>query len=736
MMKSYPEHAMKKRLLIFFAASLNLAFFSGIGLLASTLPNPFTILPQPQSITLLNGQGLEPGTLQHLILNGVSSRPIMGKILSQLPIGKSTGKGTLTLILDKTLTTLPTEEGYILTVTSGRVEILSTGEAGLFYGCQSLEQLLEDANDYKKSIPACKITDYPVFSYRAVHFDVKHHLDHMHYYYESMDRLARYKINAVVFEFEDKLRYQRQPLVGAPQSVSIDEMEALTRYARERHIEITPLVQGLGHATFILKHQEYANLRELPWNRWAFCPLNEGTYQVLFDLYRDAIEATPGSKYLHIGGDEIGNIGLCPRCKPTADKEGMLSLNLYWLKRVCEFAKENNRIPIFWDDMPLQQAGVYESTWNDEVSSSEAANAWKKGIPILDSLLTDFPVNCIYMRWNYSMARQPGNINALDWYKKHSLKSWIATATNAEGGMLFQADERDKGTASSGIITIRSFIQLAAEKNVNGVLCTAWDDKSPHMENYWRGFIATAEYSWSPNGRTLEEYDNAWLQREFGISMNDYKEFSEKLRKGSVLWYEAFFRNGDLFSDENALQSMSRIEHWLPPLDGQEEKHSDYTTKLIDLPDLNSPGYWSAKYKERLDRARVEVDHYKALSGRLVELYNASKRNRYYWSLSLALYNLQMTTPKVLLALKEWDHASIDSKKTGLEKVKKALQEFQQAWTNVEAVYSQTRHISYPAGYVPDRYFHLASQRENLSWMIQPEEIYFGMIEKWIQNQR
>ena len=323
----------------------------------------------------------------------------------------------------------------------------------------------------------------------------------MNYYYESIDRLARYKINAVVFEFEDKLRYQRQPLVGAPQAISIDEMAALTQYARERHIEITPLVQGLGHATFILKHQEYANLREIPWNRWAFCPLNEGTYQVLFDLYRDAIDATPGSKYLHIGGDEIGNIGLCPRCKPTADKEGMLALNLYWLKRVCEFAKENNRIPIFWDDMPLQNAGLLESTDSYEMPLPEVERLWQKGIPKLDSLLLDFPKNCVYMRWNYSMARQDGNIRALDWYKSHGLNAMIATSTSI----------------SSDIGNIRSFIQLAGEKKIDGMLCTAWDDNSPHMETFWRGFIASAEYSWNPDGRSLEEFDIAWLQREFGI---------------------------------------------------------------------------------------------------------------------------------------------------------------------------------------------------------------------------
>ena len=121
------------------------------------------------------------------------------------------GKGTLTLILDKTINNIPSEEGYILTVSGEKAEITAKGEAGLFYGCQSLEQLLEDSRDYNKPVPACKITDFPALSYRAVHFDVKHHLDHMNYYYESIDRLARYKINAVVFEFEDKLRFRGSP---------------------------------------------------------------------------------------------------------------------------------------------------------------------------------------------------------------------------------------------------------------------------------------------------------------------------------------------------------------------------------------------------------------------------------------------------------------------------------------------------------------------------------------------
>jgi hexosaminidase len=726
---------MRKNLLKSLIAMLLILTATRIGNAAENLPSPFKVIPQPKSVVLLQGSGLKSGTLNNLILKGGIERPVMGNILSQLIIVKSGDKGTLTLILDKSLTSLSSEEGYILTVSQNKAEIVAKGEAGLFYGCQTLEQLLEDARDYQKPVPACKITDYPVLSYRAVHFDVKHHLDHMNYYYESIDRLAKYKINAVVFEFEDKLRYQRQPLVGAPQSISIDEMAALTRYARERHIEITPLVQGLGHATFILKHQAYAHLRELPWNRWAFCPLHEGTYQVLFDLYRDAIEATPGAKYLHIGGDEIGNIGLCPRCKPMADKEGMLSLSLYWLKRVCEFAEENGRIPIFWDDMPLKHGGVYESTWNNEVTSEEAAKAWEKGTPELDKLLEDFPKNCVYMRWNYSMARQPGNILALDWYKSRGLKAMIATATHIDEGMFFQADERDKDMASSGIITIQSFIQLAAEKNIDGMLCTAWDDASPHMENYWRGFLAAAEYGWSPKGRNLEEYDAAWLQREFGITKSDYLAFNKQLRNGSLLWNEAYFRHGSRIDMENALQSMSQLAHWLPPLADQEKMQFDYTKKLIELPDLNNPGSWTSKYKDRLDKAIVEVNNYNNTALELKNLYNTSKRNRYYWQLSIALYDLQMTAPRLLLALKQSDTADKAQRVTGIENVQKAMKEFQQAWTNLQSIYGKTRFVSYPAGYVPDRYsFHYASQREDLTWMIQAEEMFFGMIDKWMQS--
>jgi len=217
--------------------------------LPDTLPETFQIIPKPKEVTMLNRKGVKYGDINGIKLINVEKLPVMGTNLSQLPLIEGNSKSTLTLELDINNPEAENREGYVLTVSDGNVNIVSSGKAGLFYGCQTLEQFLEDAREYDEIIPAVKITDNPALSYRAVHFDVKHHLDHMDYYYQSIDRLARYKINAVIFEFEDKLGFQRQPLVGAPQSISIEEMAALTKYADERHIEISPLVQGLGHAT-------------------------------------------------------------------------------------------------------------------------------------------------------------------------------------------------------------------------------------------------------------------------------------------------------------------------------------------------------------------------------------------------------------------------------------------------------------------------------------------------------
>ena len=724
---------MKKYSLLFLSI-LMMIVTSCTRTISKELPAPFKVIPQPREVEIISGKGLKFGELSGLELIGIEKNQASGELLSQLSENYSIDDVRLILILDSTLTGKYGSEGYTLNISNEKVEIRSAGTAGVFYGCQTLEQLLEDARDYDAIIPSCIITDYPAMEYRAVHIDVKHHLDHMDYYYKSIDRLAKYKINAVIFEVEDKLAYVRQPLVGSPQAISIEDMAALTRYAAERHIEISPLVQGLGHATFILKHPEYKYLREIPDKRWVSCSVESGTYELYQDLFLDAFEATPGSRYIHIGGDEIGDIGLCDRCKAMGEEIGELGLYLHWLNTICDMANASGRIPIFWDDMPLKMAGVYESTHNITYGLENTEKAWKIGKPKLDSLIEKFPKNCVYMRWNYELGTLPGNSKALDWYKENKLSTMVSTAAQTNT-MLFPKDERSGALSDGGLSAIRSFLGLAVEKKIEGMFCTAWDDKSPHFETYWRGLIASAEYSWSPDMRSLENYDEAYLQREYGLSYKEYYTFYNKLTEARSLWVKAFYKAGGRTSNENSLFVLPGLAHWVPEAGKKKQAaKTDFTDLMIDLPGKNEPGKWTETYTTRLIEAQSVINNYDTTSNLINEFERTSLRNKYHWEVFRSLNNLQITAPKLLLALKECDSADTVTRQNGYVKVKNELIEFNKAWKNLEDVYAETRYIKYPDNYIPDRYFHTASQREDLSWMIQTEELFHKMINDWISE--
>jgi hypothetical protein len=400
------------------------------------------------------------------------------------------------------------EEAYVLDINERSVIISGGGKAGLFYGVQTLIQLMEEARWGNSDLQGLLVRDWPGIKLRAVHYNYFFHLDRFEYLKDCIKQLARYKVNAIVMEFEDRFKYQSHPVIAAPTSFTSDQVRELTNFAHQYHIDIIPLVQGLGHAEFILKHDEFRDLREDPAVFQSCCPLREGTYDVLFDMYRETIEATPGVKYFHIGGDEVRLMGVCPQCKKKKEEIGELGLYLTWLNRVNDFMKEQGRTLIFWDDMPLKQAGLYRLTYNR--ADEKFDSTWTGGIVRLDNIINKFPRDGIFMRWNYETGRDKGNIYTLDWYKKNDFKVAIATAIIGNWPLI--PDYR--GTPSN----IRSFVTLGAEKNVFGELCTAWgDDAGNHSEIYWLGFLASAEYAWNSDDPVeLERYWQKYIHRFFG----------------------------------------------------------------------------------------------------------------------------------------------------------------------------------------------------------------------------
>ena len=152
--------------------------------------------------------------------------------------------------------------------------IRDRSKPGLFYGFITLNQLLEDAIAQDTQLPLLEINDAPKIAFRPIQIYVKHHLDKKSYYYHLLDELAQLKINGIILEIEDKLQYKRRPEVSSADALSIDEWRAISNYAIARNIKISPLVQGLGHASFVLKHEKNKHLRDDPKSDWAFNPLD------------------------------------------------------------------------------------------------------------------------------------------------------------------------------------------------------------------------------------------------------------------------------------------------------------------------------------------------------------------------------------------------------------------------------------------------------------------------------
>lgn len=667
---------------------------------ARHLDPAFQLLPQPQSVEVHAGTGFKYHELAFVAAATDTPIPVLGPLTDALPRSQQAGKGVFLAISQQAVPDSP--EGYVLTVDSKGVTVRARTETGLFYGCQTLEQLLEDSRDGNREIPPMTITDYPTIAYRAIHLDTKHHLDRMDYYYRMVDKLARYKINAIIWELEDKLRFTRRPEVAAPNAISKQEMQALCRYAQQRHVEISPLVQGLGHAGFILKH--HWELRENPDSDWEFCPSDPRTYEVQFDLYRDAIEAMPYGRYLHVGGDEITAIGIDARCKATG--KTAFELQMGWLKKVCQFATEHGRTPIFWDDMPLKYANVWELIQSDK-SEAEVATLWNTAQ--LDQAIELFPKECVYMRWKYEDATAPAHQRLLRWYHDKGLKVMGATAASA-GDSPFLPRRHTRSAY------IKGFSELVAQNQLEGILATAWDDGSPHLETVWRGYIAQAEFGWNPSTRSIEGFKEAHAQREYGFRPEAHRmQFLDELEQA------IFFFDGALVS------SGRRNPAW---------GTTNFT--LITLPDKQHPGAWSRQYQEKLAQARQEAVRYEKIKKGIEQALNEALRNRYTLRIYEQLNQLQHYPVRLLLALAAYDTAQdAATRQTAREQIAQTCLDFDALRSELEAVYSETRFMTQPEGFIADHnhHNHLAAKSNDNSWLFYYERPMVQKVKEWLKDE-
>ena len=423
------------------------------------------------------------------------------------------------------------------------------------------------------------------------------------------------------------------------------------------------------------------------------------TYEVQFDLYLDAMEAFPYGRYLHVGGDEVHTTG-------RGSKESPLKLQLMWLDKVAKFAEEHGKTPIFWDDMPLKQADVYDPMFKKDMTQEEVDQVWKDNEHKLLEFLDIFPKNCIYMRWNYSSPQALGNIKAMQWFTDHGMEVMGATAGQTRWVLMPQEE--------SNMENIRSFAVSSIDSGLNGLLLTLWDDDSPHFELYTRGILAFAEYSWIGDKRSKDEIKSAFRQREYGYTLADNNEaFITELESPVVFWKNALLKK----NQRNFLHQMK---------DPLEEA-------VIDFPDKENIGAWSLANEERLKTAAETLSQTDSIAKKIENARSLALRNDHNLQVYEQVNKLAGYSPKMLLALRDYDKAeSREDIMATASKLKELESEFGSLRRELETVYSKTRILNKPDNYIldQDHHVHLANQSLNFDWQFYAEILFFKKLKQ------
>ncbi len=373
-------------------------------------PVAIALVPQPREIQRGPGQFVVKQDTAILVDKDSPEAANIAKLLAQR-IRASTGLDLRVSAVDSPgkqpssirLTTRGADaslgcEGYQLDVAPDGAVIAGGGAAGIFYGTQTLLQLLPPQvfstakvqEPIAWTVPAVRISDRPRFVWRGLLLDVARHFFSKEELKNFIDLMAQHKLNTLQIHFTDDQgwrveikRYPKLTAVGGwRKSIGFgfaakdgtaygkdgryggfytqDDIRELVAYAKARYVTIVPEIEMPGHSAAALSaYPEYSCFGG-PYDRDSgpmgiYCPGNDATFTFLQNVLSEVIGLFPG-KYIHIGADEVdkGNWTRCPKCKARIKQEGLKNeheLQSYFVKRMERFINAQGRTLIGWDEI-------------------------------------------------------------------------------------------------------------------------------------------------------------------------------------------------------------------------------------------------------------------------------------------------------------------------------------------------------------------------------------------------
>ena len=474
------------------------------------------VIPMPRSVEYHSGNfTISPETKFYTNLSAESRQALTdyleGTSLGSVPFAESaTGNNGIELNLcDSSIVT--GNEAYRIEIDKKGVRLSANTETGIFYGLQTLLQLLNNGDN--KTLPALTINDSPRFPYRGLHLDVSRHFFDKEFVKKQLNAMAYFKMNRLHWHLTDgagwRIEIKKYPRLTSfaawrpfdklndwwvggrtfceqddPRAVggyyTQDDIREVVAYAAERHITIIPEIEMPGHSEEVLATYPELSCSGKPYVNADFCIGTEKTFEFLENVLLEVIDLFP-SEYIHIGGDEASKSSwkTCPRCQKRMADEHLNSvdeLQSYMIHRIEKFLNDHGRKIIGWDE--IIEGGLSPTatvmSWRGEEGGIKAVKAGNQAI------------------------MTPGKYCYLD-----AFQDAPNTQPMAIGGYLTLEKVYSFEPVPDSLSTKEAELILGVQGNV-------WTEHIPTPEHYeymiYPRILALAEIGWSPS--EVKKWDN------------------------------------------------------------------------------------------------------------------------------------------------------------------------------------------------------------------------------------
>jgi hexosaminidase len=247
-------------------------------------------------------------------------------------------------------------EGYVLSVQQRQVLVAGRDAAGLFYGVQTLRQLVV-GKVRRAEILGARIRDWPAMIYRGTQVDLSRGpVPKPEYLKRIVRTIAEFKMNQLNLYMEDAFPLEGHPLVGVlDDMLSRADFKELVAYAASYHVEIIPATEGCGHLHKVLRFEQYSGMAELPHGN-DLAADDSAADKFLEQFYRQVDSVFP-SQFYNIGCDETHELG-AGRSAAHVQKAGYADVYAQSINRAYQLVRSYNKQVIFWGDMAVAHPEV------------------------------------------------------------------------------------------------------------------------------------------------------------------------------------------------------------------------------------------------------------------------------------------------------------------------------------------------------------------------------------------